>query len=84
MPGITHIHGIKMGISSIGNKHKVVANQQKIGGALKAHSHLCEPEDINPSSEYGSNLNRLKQSLKTMNINAKPPSVKRTSKYINF
>ena len=86
MPGITQIDGLKTGKMHYGSKHKVIHNGHQIGGALKAHHYTHHPE-IEDEATYGSNLNKLKQSLKTMHISNMPQHKKMSSsrgKYINF
>jgi len=85
MPGITQIDGLKTGKMHHGSKHKIVHNGQKIGGMLKAHHYTHHPE-IKDEETYGSNLDRLKQSLKSIHISNLPktPTKKNSSRYIDF
>ena len=67
MPGITNISGLKQGTTHHASKHLVIHDGHKIGGTLKAH-HLSHHPEIEDEARYGSNLNKLRHSLKSMHI----------------
>lgn len=87
MPTIQVIHGLKAHKKAIhGLKtHKKAIHHNRLhgkhGGALK---HLIPHSQAAAEEEYGTNLQKLRQSLKTMHIAAKPQHIKKTKRYVEI
>lgn len=83
MPGVSQVNNLKTGYMPIKYHRNALANNHKIGGSLKAF-HMTHNPEIEDEQEYGSNLNKLRQSLKTMHISQPRKTKAAPNKYINF
>lgn len=74
---ITGIKAHKKAIGGIKNHKKIVHHNKTQGGALK-HMIPCEEQ------EYGTNLQKLRHSLKTMHISQAPHVSRQRKRYVEI